>query len=109
MRSRGGRIASIEPHGAILDLHRIDAQVVAAVDRRAGLQVEFPVVPVAGQHAIGVERAFHERIALVRTAVVAREDLALVHEQRDVPARDLHRDASRRRHAVDAPPRGSSA
>ncbi len=58
-------------------------------------------MPVTGQDAIGVERAFYQRIALVRTAVVAGEDLALVEEQGDVLALELYRDGSRRLQAIE--------
>ena len=91
---RGRRIAGIQPHGAILHFHRIDTQGVAAVNRGAGPQIEFPVVPVAGQHAIGVERAFHQRIALVGAAVVAGEDLALMEEEGDVLAAEFYGDGA---------------
>jgi hypothetical protein len=52
-------------------------------------------VPVAGQHAVGVEHAFHQGIALVRTAVVAGMDLALMEEQRDMLALEFHGDRPR--------------
>jgi len=92
---RARLIADIQPHGAIFHLDRIDAQPVASVQRGAGLQVEFPVVPVASQHAIAVERALDQRIAFVRTAVVAGEDLTLVQKQRKLLAPEFHRDAPR--------------
>ena len=98
---RGRRIAGIQPHSTILHFHGIDAQVVAAVNGGAGLQVEFPVVPVAGQHTIAVERAFHQRIALVRTAVVACKNLALMEEQGDMLALDLHCDGARRLQPIE--------
>ena len=98
---RGRRIADIQPHGAILHFHRIDAQVIAAVKGGAGLEGEFPVVPVAGQHTIGVERAFHQRISLVRTAVVAGEDFTLMEEQCDMLASKLHRDGPRRLQPIE--------
>ena len=97
---RGRRIADIQPYSTILHFHGIDAQDVAAVNGGAGLQVEFPVVPVAGQHAIDIERAFHERIAFVRTAVVAGEDLTLMEEQGDVLASAFHCDGARRVQAI---------
>ena len=102
MRSPAGGSARSSQTAPSCDARGIDAQVVAAVDRRARLQVEFPVVPMARQHAVGVERAFHQRIALVRATVVAREDLAVVDEERDVPAVELYRDRARRREAIDA-------
>ena len=68
---------------------RIAPQPVAADQGLAGLQVELPVVPVAGQHAAVGQRAFDQGIAFVGTAVVAGEDALRPVEQRDLLAPDL--------------------
>jgi hypothetical protein len=86
------RIGQVEPDGACVDLRRIDPQVVAAEFVGAGAQVEFPVVPVTRQPAVGVERALDQRIALVRTAIVAGVNRAVMGEQRDMFAGQLDRD-----------------
>jgi len=92
---RRGRVAQIDVDDAGFHLDRINPQVVAAVDRRPGLQVELPIVPVTRQHALRVEHAFNERIAFVRATVVARKDVAVVHEERDVTAAELDGDRLR--------------
>jgi len=47
------------------------------------------VYPVASPRGWRLNRPLDQRISLVRTAVVAREDVAVVREERDVLARDL--------------------
>src|SRR5215831_5751232 len=52
---------------------RVDAHRVATDQRLAVGEIEFPIVPVAGQHAIRPERALAQRIAFVRAAIGDRE------------------------------------
>jgi hypothetical protein len=47
----GRRIGDVDPDLAVDDLHRVAAQLVAAHQGLAPGQVEFPVVPVAGEDA----------------------------------------------------------
>ena len=81
-----GRIDDLDPHIAAADLDRIDAQPVAVALVLARLQVELPVVPVAGEQAVAVERPFAQRIALMRAAIVAGADAFDGVEERDLAA-----------------------
>ena len=85
----GRRLARIDPDDARLHPDRIDAQAVAAIVVAAGPEIELPVVPVAGEHAAGVEVALDQRIALVRAAVVAGVDRAVVEEERELLRAEL--------------------
>ena len=53
------------------------AHGVAADQRRTAREIEFPIMPVASQHTARPERAFAQRIALVRAAVGDREEATL--------------------------------
>ena len=53
-------------------------------------------MPVAGQDAAPGQAALHQRIALVRAAVVAGKDALLAVEQRDLLASDLDQAAALR-------------
>ena len=70
----GRRVGEIEPDLAVFEAHRIAPQVVAADQGLARLEIELPVVPVAGQQAAVAERALAQGIALVGAAVVAGVD-----------------------------------
>ena len=82
-------IGDVDQDTACFDRHRIAAQPVAADQGVARLQMELPVMPVAGQHAAVRQRAFGQRIAFVRTAVVAGEHALGSVKQRDLLAGDL--------------------
>ena len=99
----GRRFAGIDPdHTGLVDLHRIDAQAVAAIVVGAGPEVELPVVPVAGEDAApDVERAFDEGIAFMRAAVVAGVDGAVVEKQGELLRAELDRGAARRAQAIE--------
>ena len=81
-----GRIDDLDPDIAAPHLDRIDAQPVAVALVLARLQVELPVVPVAGEQAVAVERPFAQRIALMRAAVVAGADASHGIEKSDLAA-----------------------
>ena len=81
-----GRIDDLDPHIAAADLNRIDAQPVAVALVLARFQVELPVVPIAGEQAIAVERPFAQRIAFMRAAVVAGADAFHGVEESDLAA-----------------------
>ena len=86
----GGRIGDVEPDRPVGHVHRVAPHLVAANQGLARLQVEFPVVPVAGEDAATVELALHQGIALVGAAVVAGEDTLVAMEQGDLLALDSH-------------------
>ena len=79
-----GRVREVDPHLAAADFDRPGAQPLAAVEVSAALQIELPVVPVAGEDAALVEVALAQRVALVGAAVVAGEHTAGGVEQRDL-------------------------
>ena len=74
----------LDPHlAAGADLHREDGQVVAhVVETAAGLQVEAPAVPVAGEHAVAHHPA-REGISHVGALVVGGVDAPPLVEQGD--------------------------
>src|SRR5262249_18365086 len=78
----GRGVGDVNEHLAIAYLHRIGPDVLAPVLADAAAELELPVVPGAGQHAVAYVAA-HQRVTLVRTAVVTREDPAWRAEQRD--------------------------
>src|SRR4029450_5328460 len=55
------RVTESDPAGTRFPLDRIDAQIVAAVDRRTALEIEFPVVQVTAQNALQIEPDVHQR------------------------------------------------
>jgi len=65
----GRRLGEVDEDGVALEPHRVDPHRIAADLRLTAGQIELPVVPVAGQHAVRAERAFAERVAFVRAAV----------------------------------------
>src|SRR3546814_6899564 len=89
----GRRIGDVDPDLAVDDLHRVAPEPVAADQRLSAGKVELPVMPVAGEDAVSAaalrERPFHQRVALVRAAVVAGEDAAGAGENRDLLAARL--------------------
>src|SRR5690349_12548371 len=72
------RIAEIDEDLATLLRDFIGADRVAADQRGAAREIEFPIVPVAGQYASRPEGAFAQRIAFVRAAIGDREEAALL-------------------------------
>src|SRR3546814_19484008 len=89
----GRRIGDVDPDLAVDDLHRVAPEPVAADQRLSAGKVELTVMPVAGEDAVSAaalrERPFHQRVALVRAAVVAGEDAAGAGENRDLLAARL--------------------
>ena len=96
------RVDDLDPDVRAPDFDRIDAQPVAFALVLAGLQVELPVVPVAGQQAVAVQRALAQRIALVRAAVVAGADALRGIEERDLAAVEAEDRAALPAQFVDA-------
>ena len=90
----------VQPDATGLDPDRIARQLVSADQRGAGRQIEFPVVPVAGEHAAVGERALAQRIALVRTPIGAGEYPALGVKQEDLPAGMAHESLTLRREII---------
>ena len=72
------RVAEIDEDFAAALRDLIGANRVAADQRRAAGEIEFPIVPVAGQHASRPDCAFAQRIALVRAAIGDREYTTLL-------------------------------
>ena len=68
---QAGREINEDLAAALRDL--IGSNRVAANQRCAARELEFPIMPIAGQHAFRPNRAFAQRIALVRTAIGDRE------------------------------------
>ena len=90
----GERVGDVQPDLAVNDFHGIAPQPVAAHQGLAALEIEFPVVPVAGEDAAPAirplgELALHQGIALVRAAVVASIDAGLAGEDGDLLAAGL--------------------
>ena len=83
--SAGGS-GKIDEDLAVAILDRIGAHRIVADQRLAGAQIEFPIVPIAGQHAAGAQRAFGQRIAFVRAAIGDGEDAILGRDQQDLLA-----------------------
>jgi hypothetical protein len=69
----GGRVRSVDENLAIADSDLIGANRIAADQRFAVREIEFPVVPVAGQYASRPKSAFAQRIALMRAAIGNRK------------------------------------
>ena len=85
------RLADRQPHGAVLaPWPDAKARSPCRGDRPARLRARSPVVQRAG-HALAVDDALLKRPALVRAAVVEREDLAVAGaEDRDVAGGGAH-------------------
>ena len=97
----GGRVRQIEPDLAVGEPYRIAPKPVAADQGLTGLEIELPVVPVAGQNAAVTEVALDQRIALVRAAVVAGVDHLVRPEQRNLLAALLHHHGAVRPQRLD--------
>ena len=97
---RGRRVGDVEPDLVAAEPDGIAPEGVAADQGLAALQVELPVVPVAGQDAALGQAALHQRKALVGAAVVAGEDPFLAVEQGDLLAPDLDQAAALRRQVL---------
>ena len=78
------RIDDLDPDLAVAHLHGIDAQAVAVALVLAGGEIELPVVPVAGELAVAVQRPLAQGITFVRAAVVAGKDTLLGVEDGDL-------------------------
>ena len=91
----------VQPDATGLEANRVARQLVAADQGRAGCQVEFPVVPVAGQHAAIGQRSLAQRIAFMRTAIGAGEHAALGVQQQDLPAFMAHDCLALRREFIE--------
>src|SRR6202007_1916825 len=79
-------IGDIEPNRPFPDAQGIYAQALATVEVGAAREIEFPVMPIAGQDAAGAQRSLAQRVALVWAAVVACEDAIGCREKRDLAA-----------------------
>jgi hypothetical protein len=75
-------LRQIEPDRAALDTDRVAPELIAAHQGFAGLQIEFPVVPVAGQNAPFAQGSHFQGIAFMGASVVAGVDLALALKNR---------------------------
>ena len=76
----GRRVTEVDEDLAAALGDRIGANRVAADQRCAAREIEFPIVPVAGQHASRPDRAFAQRVAFVRAAIGDREQAALLRD-----------------------------
>jgi hypothetical protein len=74
------RVAKVDENLAVALRDVIGSDRIAANQRRAASQIEFPIVPVTGQHASRPERAFAKWIAFVRAAIGDCEQAALVRD-----------------------------
>src|SRR6516165_7229968 len=82
----GRRVAEIDEDLTVALRDFVGADRVAADQRRAAREIEFPIVPVAGQHASRPDRPFAQRIAFVRAAVGDREYAALLRDDEQLLA-----------------------
>ncbi len=82
----GRCLGEVEPDRTVLDGDRIAPELIAADQGFAARQVEFPVVPVAGQDAAVAQGSHLQQVALVGTAVVAGVDALLGLEYDDLLA-----------------------
>src|SRR6516164_1837405 len=76
----GRRVAEIDEDLTVALRDFVGADRVAADQRRAAREIEFPIVPVAGQHASRPDRAFAQWITLVWAAIAERKQLALMYD-----------------------------
>ena len=61
-------------------------QAIAADQGLSGRQIEFPIVPIAGEHRARPFRAFAQRIAFMRTTIGDGIDAAFAEDEQDLLA-----------------------
>ena len=83
-----GFFGQINPDIASTNFDWIGAQPVTTVEVVTGIEIEFPVMPVAGQDAVCRQATLGQRIALMRAAVIAGPDTVGSAEQSDLPTLD---------------------
>src|SRR5215471_20871712 len=69
------RIGQVDENLVAPSLDRIGPYRIAADQGPTACEIEFPVVPVAGEHAARSERALAQGVAFVRAAIGDREKL----------------------------------
>ena len=92
----------VHPDTPAVETDLVMRQCVAADQRGPRREVEFPVVPVAGQHAAIGERTLAQRIALMRTAIGAGEHAAVTMDEQDLPAFVAHDRFALRREFIES-------